>query len=170
MANPVSGVVSKYATYIKLALVLALVAGASALSWYVTDAKWQSKYDKQQTAYADASAKAEQAAREKEKTYASNLAKANAAGEARAAESAIAAANANASIERLRKRINTLLADTRTSDTGTGQQGQSASEALDLLADVLGKSIERNRQLATFGDNAWDAAKQCEESYNAISH
>jgi hypothetical protein len=162
--------IKKYKVYFGLALALAVIAGACWLTWTVTDSRWQSKYDNQQTVYADASAKAEQAAREKEKEYASNLAKVNAAGEARVAESAIAAANANASVERLLRRINTLLADTRTSYSGTGQQGKSASEALDLLTDVLGKSIERNRQLASFADNSWDAAKQCEESYNAILH
>lgn len=163
-----TSVTSSVTLFIKLVVASAIIAGACYFTWLVTDSKWQSKYDTQQTAYAEASAKAQQAARDQETKYANSLAKANAEGAARQAASELAAANATAATQRLLRRINGLLADTSTEDTGTGLKGKSAEQALNLLADVLRKSIERNRQLATFGDESWDAAKQCEDSYNAI--
>lgn len=65
--------IQKYKLYIGLVLALGILAGACYLTWLVTDSQWQSKYDSQQTAYADASAKAQQAARDKEQEYATNL-------------------------------------------------------------------------------------------------
>ncbi len=164
----IKNLIQTYKVYIGLALALAILAGACYLTWLVTDSNWQSKYNQQQTEYADASAKASQAARDKEHEYAANLAKANAEGDKRVAASNAAAVSANASVIRLQQRINKILANTSTEDSTTGQQGKSPREALDMLANVLGKSIERNRQLAAFGDKAWDAAKQCEDSYYAL--
>lgn len=164
----IKNLIQTYKVYIGLALALITLIGACYLTWLVTDSQWQSKYDKQQTEYADASAKAAQSARDKEHEYADKLAKANAEGAKRAAASAAAAASANASVVRLQQRINTILANANAENTAAGQQGKSPREALDMLADVLGKSIERNRQLAAFADNAWDAAKQCEDSYYAV--
>lgn len=166
----IKSLIQKYKVYIGLALALAVLAGACYLTWLITDSQWQSKYDNQQTKYADASAKASESARNKEHEYAANLAKANAEGDKRAAASSAAAASANASNIRLQQRINKILADTSPEVTGTGQQGKSSREALDMLANVLGKSIERNRQLAAFADKSWDAAKQCEDSYNAVAN
>lgn len=164
----IKSLIQTYKVYIGLALALAILAGACYLTWLVTDSNWQSKYNQQQTEYADASAKASRAARDKEHEYAANLAKANAEGDKRVAASNAAAVSANASVIRLQQRINKILADSSTEDSTTGQQGKSPREALDMLANVLGKSIERNRQLAAFGDKAWDAAKQCEDSYYAL--
>lgn len=166
----IKSLIQTYKPYIITGVGLLILVGSCYLTWLVTDSQWQSKYDNQQTKYADASAKASESARNKEHEYAANLAKANAEGDKRAAASSAAAASANASNIRLQQRINKILADTSTEVTGTGQQGKSPREALDMLANVLGKSIERNRQLAAFADTSWDAAKQCEDSYNAVAN
>lgn len=161
--------IQKYKFYIGLILALAVIAGACYLTWLVTDSHWQSKYNTQQTEYADASAKAQQAAREKEQEYAASLKNIQREADTRIAKSVADAASANASVNRLYAKLNKILADTSTEVTGTRQQGKSASETVVLLANVLQKSIERNRQLAAFADESWDAAATCEASYNAVA-
>jgi hypothetical protein len=162
-----TSLLSKYALYIRLALALAVIAGACWLTYTVTDSRWQSKYDKQQTVYAEASAKAEQAARDKEHEYQTSIAKVNTEASARTSAANTAALAANDSIARLLKRLNAVLTDASTATTGTGLRGKTPDQALNLLADVLGKSVERNRQLASFADQSWNAAQQCYDSYNA---
>lgn len=162
-------IVSSFTVFTKLAIASAMLAGACYLTWFVTDSRWQSTYDKQQTAYADASAKAQQAARDKEQEYAASLKKVQGKADARVAKSVADAASANAAVNRLYAKLNKILTDTSTEITGTRQQGKSASETVVLLAHVLQKSVERNRQLAAFADEAWDAAATCEASYNAVA-
>ena len=165
----IKSLIAKYKFYIGLTLALAILAGACYLTWLVTDSQWQSKYDTQQTAYADASAKAQQAARDKEQEYAANLKKVQGEADARVAQSRADAASANAADDRLYAKLNKILADTSTEVTGTRQQGKSANETVILLANVLQKSVERNRQLAAFADDSWDAASTCEASYDAVA-
>lgn len=160
--------VSSFTLFTKLAVASALVAGACYLTWLVTDSKWQSKYDTQAAEYSDASAKAQQAARDTEHEYQTKLDAANLEASTRRAETANAIAGADAASKRLLERLNKILADTSTSDTGTGQRGRTPGEAINLLANVLEKSIERNGQLAAFADKSWDASKQCYDSYNAV--
>lgn len=161
-------VVISFTVFIKLAIASAIVAGACYLTWLVTDSKWQSKYDKQASEYSDASAKAQQSARDTEHEYQTKLDAANLEASTRRVETANAIAGANAATKRLLTRLNKVLADTSTSDTGTGQRGRTPEQAINLLANVLEKSIERNGQLATFADQSWDASKQCYDSYNAV--
>jgi len=165
----IKSLIQKYKLYIGLVLALGILAGACYLTWLVTDSQWQSKYDSQQTAYADASAKAQQAARDKEQEYATNLKKVQGEADARVAKSTADAASANAAVDRLYAKLNKILANTSTEVTGTRQQGKSANETVILLANVLQKSVERNRQLAAFADESWNAAATCEASYNAVA-
>lgn len=46
--------------------------------------------------------------------------------------------------------------------------GNPAAETGVLLADVLAKSIERNRQLAEYADRAREAGLMCEAQYNSL--
>ena len=46
--------------------------------------------------------------------------------------------------------------------------GNPAAETGVLLADVLTKSIERNRQLADYADRAREAGLMCEAQYNSL--
>lgn len=46
--------------------------------------------------------------------------------------------------------------------------GPSAADTGVLLADVLSKSLERNRQLAEYADRAADAGRTCERQYDAL--
>lgn len=159
--------IKTYKVYIGLALALAVIAGACWLTYTVTDSRWQSKYDRQAAQYSDASAAAQAEARAKELQYDLDIARINAEAAERAKQADADAVAASASIDRLYQRINKILADASTEATGTRQQGRTPGQALNMLADVLRKSTERNRQLAAFADKSWNASKQCFDSYNA---
>ncbi|HEM7400253.1 TPA: DUF2514 domain-containing protein [Citrobacter farmeri] len=47
--------------------------------------------------------------------------------------------------------------------------GASAADTGVLLADVLGKSLERNRQLAEYADRAAEAGRVCEKQYDSLT-
>jgi hypothetical protein len=46
--------------------------------------------------------------------------------------------------------------------------GPSAADTGVLLADVLSKSLERNRQLAEYADRAAEAGRFCEKQYDSL--
>ncbi|TKU63381.1 DUF2514 domain-containing protein [Citrobacter sp. wls711] len=46
--------------------------------------------------------------------------------------------------------------------------GTSAADTGVLLADVLSKSLERNRQLAEYADRAAEAGRVCEKQYDSL--
>ncbi|EEW1799934.1 DUF2514 domain-containing protein [Escherichia coli] len=47
--------------------------------------------------------------------------------------------------------------------------GSSAADTGVLLADVLSKSLERNRQLAEYADRAAEAGRVCEKQYDSLT-
>ncbi|MDV7071344.1 DUF2514 domain-containing protein [Citrobacter werkmanii] len=47
--------------------------------------------------------------------------------------------------------------------------GPSAADTGVLLADVLSKSLERNRQLAEYADRAAEAGRVCEKQYDSLT-
>lgn len=47
--------------------------------------------------------------------------------------------------------------------------GNPAAETGVLLADVLGKSVERNRQLADYADKAREAGLTCQKQYESLT-
>lgn len=47
--------------------------------------------------------------------------------------------------------------------------GSSAADTGFLLADVLSKSLERNRQLAEYADRAAEAGRVCEKQYDSLT-
>ncbi|RQR48906.1 DUF2514 family protein [Burkholderia sp. Bp9126] len=67
----------------------------------------------------------------------------------------------------LRRQVAALVADARRTIASTG--GSSAGDALDLLADVLGRSDARAGELATIADERGIAGQQCERSYDALT-
>lgn len=48
--------------------------------------------------------------------------------------------------------------------------GSSAGETGILLADVLSKSLKRNRQLAEYADRAAEAGRVCERQYDSLKN
>lgn len=164
----IKDLIKQYAVLLGSVLALALLAGACYLTYVVTDSHWSAKYSGLEQKYSDASAKATQEARVKEWEYQNNVDAIAQQGAKDLAQARSDADSANASIGRLQQRINRLLADTSSEHSGTTQRGKTAREALDLLANVLEKSLERNRQLADYADQASSAGFTCEKAYDAI--
>ena len=164
----IKDLIKQYAVLLSSVLALALLAGACYLTYVVTDNHWSAKYSGLEQKYSDASAKATQEARVKEWEYQNNVDAIAQQGAKDLAQARSDADSANASIGRLQQRINRLLANTSSEDSGTAQRGKTAREALDLLANVLEKSLERNRQLAEYADKASSAGLTCEKAYDAI--
>ncbi|WAK45165.1 hypothetical protein vBKpPHS106_57 [Klebsiella phage VB_KpP_HS106] len=164
----IKDLIKQYAVLLGSVLALALLAGACYLTYVVTDNHWSAKYSGLKQEYSDASAKATQEARVKEWEYQNNVDAIAQQGAKDLAQARSDADSANASIGRLQQRINRLLADTSSEDSGTTQRGKTAREALDLLANVLEKSLERNRQLAEYADQASSAGFTCEKAYDSI--
>lgn len=164
----IKDLIKQYAVLLGSVLALALLAGACYLTYVVTDNHWSAKYSGLEQKYSDASAKATQEARVKEWEYQNNVDAIAQQGAKDLAQARSDADSANASIGRLQQRINRLLADTSSEDSGTTQRGKTAREALDLLANVLEKSLERNRQLADYADKASSAGLTCAKAYDAI--
>lgn len=164
----IKDLIKQYAVLLGSVLALALLAGACYLTYVVTDNHWSAKYSGLEQKYSDASAKATQEARVKEWEYQNNVDAIAQQGAKDLAQARSDADSANASIGRLQQRINRLLADTSSEDSGTTQRGKTAREALDLLANVLEKSLERNRQLAEYADKASSAGFTCEKAYDSI--
>lgn len=164
----IKDLIKQYAVLLGSVLALALFAGACYLTYVVTDNHWSTKYSGLKQEYSDASAKATQEARVKEWEYQNNVDAIAQQGAKDLAQARSDADSANASIGRLQQRINRLLTDASSEDSGTTQRGKTAREALDLLANVLEKSLERNRQLAEYADKASSAGLTCEKAYDSI--
>ncbi|MBR8316077.1 DUF2514 family protein [Burkholderia dolosa] len=77
---------------------------------------------------------------------------------------AVAAASA---ADGLRKQVSVLVERARDPTAATG--GAPAGDALDLLADVLGRTSDAATELADYADRARIAGRQCERSYDALT-
>ncbi|EKZ96480.1 hypothetical protein D769_25096 [Cupriavidus sp. HMR-1] len=79
---------------------------------------------------------------------------------------------ADAAAERLRQRVDQLLAAARAvKDPGSagGGQGQPGGDPLDVLVDVLGRSDKTSGILADYADQLKVAGLACERSYEALT-
>ncbi|NTZ84349.1 DUF2514 family protein [Burkholderia metallica] len=77
---------------------------------------------------------------------------------------AVAAASA---ADGLRKQVSVLVERARDPTAAAG--GAPAGDALDLLADVLGRTSDAATELADYADRARIAGRQCERSYDALT-
>ncbi|WP_080425298.1 DUF2514 family protein [Burkholderia ubonensis] len=79
------------------------------------------------------------------------------------ADAAVAASAADG----LRKQVAALVAGARHPATTTG--GAPAGDALDLLADVFGRTGDAATELAEYADRARIAGQQCERDYDSLT-
>lgn len=68
----------------------------------------------------------------------------------------------------LQRQLDTIRQQLREYSTANGF-GSSAGDTGVLLADLLSKSVERNRQLADYADRAATAGATCERQYNSLT-
>lgn len=162
------GLWAGYSSYLLAGLAFIILFAGCYITYTVTDSHWQSKWDTREAQYSKDSEQAVQQARDTESQWQARLDAASAEGASRLASAKLDAATANDSVNRLRQRINSLLESSQSSDTGTAQRGKTATEAVNLLANVLEKSIERNRQLAEIADDNYERGLTCERSYDSL--
>lgn len=74
---------------------------------------------------------------------------------------------ARAAAGSLQQRVDQLVAAARYPAATTG--GPATGDALDLLADVLGRADQRAGDLAEYADRARIAGQQCERDYDALT-
>lgn len=75
---------------------------------------------------------------------------------------------ARAAAGSLQQRVDQLVAAARHPAATPGSQ--AAGDALDLLADVLGRADQRAGELAKIADDRGIAGRQCERDYDALSN
>ncbi|XAG95375.1 hypothetical protein MIF8_84 [Erwinia phage MIF8] len=157
-----------YTSYLLAGLAIIILALGCYLTYTVTDSRWQSKWDQRESQYSKDSEQALQQARATEAQWQQKLDDVVTEGNSRLASAKLDADTANSSINRLRQRINSLLESSQSTDSGTSQRGKTAAQAISLLANVLEKSIERNRQLASIADDSYERGLTCERSYDTL--
>lgn len=152
---------------------LTLVAGALFGAYHhglaVKDAEWQSAWSARDTQDAKARDEAEKAARATELANQNHMDKVQSDANQKLEQARIDAAGANTAADGLRRRVQKLLdASSARSNTGTGSSCSTATRPGNLLAVVLDKSVQRNRELAEIADTARVRGQACEAAYNSL--
>lgn len=126
----------------------------------------QQKWDAERVTIAQALAKNAEAQRAKEYADQQQMNKVQTDATQRLEALRTDADSANAAAGRLREQVGKLLtANPVCAPAATGTSRQTASNPGNLLAVVLDKSIQRNRELAAFADAAITAAQSCQTAY-----
>lgn len=147
------------------------VAALAAAVWIHGDRygqrKVQQEWDAERTAIAQALADNAKAQRDKEYAMQQSMNEVQRDATQRLEALRTDADSANAAADRLRQQVGKLLAaDTVCPSTRAGTSSQATSNPGNLLAVVLDKSIQRNRELAAFADAAITAAQACNAGYS----
>lgn len=128
-------------------------------------AEWAARDARDETARADA----ERAARTLEQSHQQAMNKVQADAIQELEQVRTDAAGANSAADRLRDQVGKLLAADRARQTaGTCASRTASTNPGNLLAIVLDRSIETNRELAAFADSAVVAARACQAAYGAV--
>lgn len=177
MWTALKAITSDYLNYFFAFLAVIVLFIACLITYKLTDGSWQKKWDDEQIAVANATLAADQKNRKIEQDSQNAIDKISQEAQGKIDAAKLAAKNAadsvvsaNASVERLRKQINdAITAGATAQDSGAPVTGKTAAQAVNLLADVLRKSLQRNQELASFGDEAWERGLTCEKSYDALA-
>lgn len=164
--------VSVKAGVIALALTAATAAGAAwtAQGWRYEAriADIRSGHATIMEAHAVASAAAMADLRSMEARRIAELEKARETAQKQAQSAQADAAAARAAGQRLRNRIDQMVADASARDPALADGGPSTGTSIDLLAHVLGRAVEAAGQLAEYADRARIAGLTCEASYDGL--
>ncbi len=160
--------------YAAAALAGAVIAGASA--WIIQG--WRGDADlaaevaaraKEQAAQADATITAVEAARAEERRRTAAVEKARDDAQKQAATAAADAVVARDERDRLRAHANTLARAAAGRDPAVAIGSPAGAAAVDLLAYMLGRAIDRAEALAGIADRARIAGLTCEGAYNGLT-
>lgn len=161
-------VLKPYGSYLLAGIAVIILASSCYLTYTVTDSRWQSKWDTRESEISKASAKATEEARNKELEYQRSIDAIRSEGAASIAAATADAADASAASDRLLKRLNAILADQAASVASGAPRGKTATQAINMLANVLEKSIDRNRQLAKIADDNYERGLICEKGWDSL--
>lgn len=157
----ISAFVKSYWKQLLILIMLAALVGGGRIAWV---SHGNARYDAGYT-----QAKADQAAADK---AALKLREEEKARDEREAQNRIDQARNDAMLAAqraggLQRQLNTIRQQLREYSSANGF-GSTAGDTGVLLADLLSKSVERNRQLADFADRAAAAGSTCERQYDSL--
>lgn len=153
-------------TYWKPILLCGIAAVAGFMVYDAGQDDIQQKWDAERVTIAQALAKNAEVQRAKEFADQQNMNKVQADATQRLEALRTDADSANAAGDRLREQVGKLIAANPVCpSTRAGTSSQTANNPGNLLAVVLDKSIQRNRELAAFADAAITAAQSCQTAY-----
>jgi len=155
-------------------IVLVLVAGALFGAYHfggsVADANWQKLWSDRDKTDADARDKAEADARAQEQQRQQSAEKVQRDATQKLEQARTDAAGANAAADGLRQRVQEILhaASSARGNPGSAGSCTPGENPGNLLAVVLDKSVQRNRELAAVADTARVKGLACEAAYDAL--
>lgn len=154
--------VKAYWKQLFIVLMLAALVIGGVVAWYVHGSR---QYDAGYAqAQADRKAEDDKARQQDEQEKATNEREA----QQRIDQARNDALDAAARAGRLQKQLVAIREQLRQYNATVGA-GMSAADTGVLLADVLSKSLERNRQLAEYADRAAEAGRFCEKQYDSLT-
>jgi hypothetical protein len=135
----------------------------------VTDARWQAKWSDRDKADTAATLKATEVARALEQSRQSQMEEVQTDATKRLDQARATAATASTAADGLRKQVEQLLATGRArSNSSSGTSCAPRDTSADLLAGLLDKSVQRNRELAAIADSSRIAGLACEAAYDSV--
>jgi len=159
--------------YAVATLVGGLVLGGAA--WVVQGWRWDAKLARadamhaaERDAQAQATVTAVEAAREEERRRTAAVEKVRDEAQGMAAAAAADAAGARAEHDWLRARANALARAAAGRDPTLAVGSPSGASAVDLLAHMLGRAIDRAEALAAIADSSRIAGLTCERAYDEV--
>lgn len=170
----VAGLLVGWRGYVAAAAVGALAAGSAvwtAQAWRYTAqlADVRAAHAQERDAQAQATVAAVEAVRNEERRRLAAVEKVRDDAQKQAAAAAADAAGARDERDRLRARANTLARAAVTRDPALAEGGPSGGAAVDLLAYMLGRAVDRAEALAGIADRARIAGLACERYWEHLS-
>lgn len=149
-------------------LFIALLVSSNIYTHHTLNTSWQTRWDERddQDKIATQNAKLAELQRAKDNVDAINKAREEA--KAQFQQVQVDATTANASVARLQSQLAKLQSAGKGTQSTTAIGSQTAQANINVLADLLSKSLERNRQLANYADNSRVAGLLCEKSYDSL--
>ncbi|WP_244235135.1 DUF2514 family protein [Achromobacter veterisilvae] len=159
--------------YAAVALAGGLILGGAA--WTAQGWRWDAKLARAETAWAQeheaqaqAAMTAIEAARDEGRRRTAAMEKARDDAQNQAAAAAADAAGLRAEHDRLRARVNALAHAAAARDPGAAEGSPAGTDAVDLLAYMLGRVSRRAEELAGIADRARIAGLTCERAYEVL--
>lgn len=136
----------------------------------VTDAEWQVKWSARDEADTAAKLKATEDARALEQSRQRDIDQVQTDATKRLDQARATAVTASNAADGLRKQVDQLLAAGRArTNSSAGTSCAPRDTSADLLAGLLDKSVQRNRDLAAIADSSRIAGLACEHAYDSLT-